>query len=199
MGQDTDAELLGRLRAGDERAFVALVQRHHDAMLRLACSFVPNVAVAEEVVQDTWVGVLRGIGSFEGRSSFRTWLFRILVNRARTTGARERRSVPVGDPEPAVDPSRFDDTGHWAAPPERWVEEADRRLDAAKLAGRLRSAIDDLPDRQREVVTLRDIEGLSSEEVCSVLEISEGSQRVLLHRARSRLRQAIETECGRPA
>ena len=152
--------------------------------------------MAEEVVQDTWLGVLRGLGGFEGRSSFRTWLLRILVNRARTTGARERRSVPVGDPEPAVDPSRFDDTGHWAAPPERWVEEADRRLDAAKLAGRLRSAIDDLPDRQREVVTLRDIEGLSSEEVCSVLEISEGSQRVLLHRGRSRLRQTLETEFG---
>ena len=110
-------------------------------MLRLACGYVPSVAVAEEVVQDTWLGVLRGLGGFEGRSSFRTWLLRILVNRARTTGARERRSVPVGDPEPAVDPSRFDDTGHWAAPPERWVEEADRRLDAAKLAGRLRSGL----------------------------------------------------------
>jgi len=183
VDQDPDADLLGRLRAGDEQAFVILVRRHHAAMLRLACGYVPSVAVAEEVVQDTWLGVLRGLGGFEGRSSFRT-------------GARERRSVPVGDPEPAVDPSRFDGTGHWAAPPERWVEEADRRLDAAKLAGRLRSAIDDLPDRQREVVTLRDIEGLSSEEVCSVLEISEGNQRVLLHRGRSRLRQALETEFG---
>jgi RNA polymerase sigma-70 factor, ECF subfamily len=197
VDQDPDAELLGRLRAGDEQAFVVLVRRHHDAMLRLACGYVPSVAVAEEVVQDTWLGVLRGIGGFEGRSSVRTWLFRILVNRARTTGVRERRSVAVGDPEPAVDPSRFDDTGHWAAPPERWVEEADSRLDAAKLAGRLRSAIDDLPDRQREVVTLRDIEGLSSEQVCSVLEISEANQRVLLHRGRSRLRQAFETEFGR--
>jgi RNA polymerase sigma-70 factor, ECF subfamily len=196
VDQDPDAELLGRLRAGDEQAFVVLVRRHHAAMLRLACGYVPSVAVAEEVVQDTWLGVLRGLGGFEGRSSFRTWLLRILVNRARTTGARERRSVPVGDPEPAVDPSRFDDTGHWAAPPERWAEEADRRLDAAKLAGRLRSAIDDLPDRQREVVTLRDIEGLSSEQVCSVLEISEGNQRVLLHRGRSRLRQFLETESG---
>jgi RNA polymerase sigma-70 factor, ECF subfamily len=196
VDQDPDAELLGRLRAGDEQAFVVLVRRHHAAMLRLACGYVPSVAVAEEVVQDTWLGVLRGLGGFEGRSSFRTWLLRILVNRARTTGARERRSVPVGEPEPAVDPSRFDDTGHWAAPPERWIEDADRRLDAAKLAGRLRSAIDDLPDRQREVVTLRDIEGLSSEEVCSALEISEGNQRVLLHRGRSRLRQFLETEFG---
>ena len=197
MDQDPDAELLGSLRAGDEQAFVTLVRQHHDAMVRLACGYVPSVAVAEEVVQDTWLGVLRGIGGFEGRSSVRTWLFRILVNRARTTGARERRSVAVGDPEPAVDPSRFDDTGHWAASPERWIEEADSRLDAAKLAGRLRSAIDELPDRQREVVTLRDIEGLSSDEVCSVLEISEGNQRVLLHRGRSRLRQALETEFGR--
>jgi RNA polymerase sigma-70 factor, ECF subfamily len=197
VDQDTDAELLVRLRAGDEEAFVTLVHRHHAAMLRLAACYVPNVAVAEEVVQDTWLGVLRGIGGFEGRSSIRTWLFRILVNRARTAGERERRSVAVADPGPAVDRSRFDATGHWSAPPEHWVDDADDRVDAAKLAGRLRSAIDELPERQREVVTLRDVEGLGSEEVCSVLDISEGNQRVLLHRARSRLRQALETEFGR--
>jgi RNA polymerase sigma-70 factor (ECF subfamily) len=197
VDQETDAELLGRLRAGDELAFVTLVRRHHAAMLRLAACYVPSAAVAEEVVQDTWLGVLRGIGGFEGRSSVRTWLFRILVNRARTAGARERRSIAIGDPGPAVDGSRFDATGHWAAPPERWVEEADDRVDAAKLADRLRSAVDDLPERQREVVTLRDVQGLSSEEVCSVLDISEGNQRVLLHRGRSRLRQVLETEFGR--
>jgi RNA polymerase sigma-70 factor, ECF subfamily len=197
VDQEADAELLGRLRAGDERAFVTLVRRHHAVMLRLAAGYVPSMAVAEEVVQDTWLGVLRGIGGFEGRSSVRTWLFRILVNRARTAGARERRSVAIGDSVPAVDRSRFDATGHWAAPPERWVEEADNRVDAAKLAGRLRLAVDDLPARQREVVLLRDVEGLSSEEVCGVLEISEGNQRVLLHRARSRLRQVLETEFGR--
>jgi RNA polymerase sigma-70 factor, ECF subfamily len=197
VDQETDAELLGRLRAGDERAFVTLVRRHHDAMLRLAACYVPSAAVAEEVVQDTWLGVLRGIGGFEGRSSVQTWLFRILVNRARTAGARERRSVAIGDPVPAVDRSRFDATGHWAAPPERWVEEAENRVDAAKLADRLRSAVGELPARQREVVLLRDVEGLSSEEVCGVLEISEGNQRVLLHRARSRLRQVLETEFGR--
>ena len=197
MDQETDAELLGRLRAGDERAFVTLVRRHHAVMLRLAAGYVPSMAVAEEVVQDTWLGVLRGIAAFEGRSSVRTWLFRILVNRARTTGARERRSVAIGDSVPAVDRSRFDATGHWAAPPERWVEEAEDRVDAAKLADRLRSAIGDLPGRQREVVLLRDVEGLSSEEVCGVLEISESNQRVLLHRARSRLRQVLETEFGR--
>jgi RNA polymerase sigma-70 factor, ECF subfamily len=197
VDQETDAELLGRLRAGDELAFVTLVRRHHAAMLRLAACYVPSAAVAEEVVQDTWLGVLRGIGGFEGRSSVRTWLFRILVNRARTAGARERRSIAIGDPGPAVDGSRFDATGHWAAPPERGVEEADDRVDAAKLADRLRSAVDDLPERQREVVTLRDVQGLSSEEVCSVLDISEGNQRVLLHRGRSRLRQVLETEFGR--
>jgi RNA polymerase sigma-70 factor, ECF subfamily len=197
VDQETDGELLGRLRAGDERAFVTLVRRHHAVMLRLAAGYVPSMAVAEEVVQDTWLGVLRGIRGFEGRSSVRTWLFRILVNRARTAGARERRSVAIGDSVPAVDQSRFDATGHWAAPPERWVEEAEDRVDAAKLADRLRSAIGDLPGRQREVVLLRDVEGLSSEEVCGVLEISEGNQRVLLHRARSRLRQVLETEFGR--
>jgi len=201
----TDAQLITALRAGDERAFVTLVHLHHDAMLRLASSFVPNGAVAEEVVQDTWVGVLRGIDGFEGRSSFRTWLFRILVNRARTAGARERRTIAVGDSgavsdtEAAVAASRFDSGGSWVSPPEHWIEEVEDRIEAGKLAGFLRTAIEDLPDRQRQVVTLRDIEGLTSEEVCSVLEISESNQRVLLHRGRSRLRQAIETGFGRPS
>ena len=205
MDSDTDAQLLSALRAGDERAFVTLVHRHHAAMLRLASSFVPNVAVAEEVVQDTWVGVLRGIDGFEGRSSLRTWLFRILVNRARTAGARERRTIAVGDTgavgdtETAVAASRFDGGGSWVSPPEHWIEEVEDRLEAGKLAGFLRTAIGDLPERQRQVVTLRDIEGLTSEEVCSVLEISESNQRVLLHRGRSRLRQAIETGFGRPS
>jgi RNA polymerase sigma-70 factor, ECF subfamily len=194
---DDDTELLRRLRAGDEQAFVFLVRRYHDAMLRLASSFVPSRAVAEEVVQDTWMGVVRGIGGFEERSSFRTWLFRILVNRARTTGERERRSIAVGTAEPAVDQSRFDAAGGWVAPPEQWVEDIDDRLRAGKLAGRIRSAIEELPARQREVVTLRDVDGLSSDEVCHVLEISDGNQRVLLHRGRSRVRQVLETEFGR--
>jgi RNA polymerase sigma-70 factor, ECF subfamily len=194
---DDDAELLDSLRAGDEQAFVVLVRRHHESMLRLACSFVPSLAVAEEVVQDTWMGVLRGIGGFEGRSSFRTWLFRILVNRARTAGVRERRSVAVGDAEAAVDASRFDEAGGWSAPPEHWIEDIDDRLRAGKMADRIRSAIEELPARQREVVTLRDVEGLSSNEVCEVLEITDGNQRVLLHRGRSRVRQVLETEFGR--
>jgi RNA polymerase sigma-70 factor (ECF subfamily) len=194
---DDDMKLLQRLRAGDEQAFVVLVRRYHDSMIRLASSFVPSRAVAEEVVQDTWMGVLRGIGGFEGRSSFRTWMFRILVNRAKTAGARERRSVAIGDTGPAVDQSRFDEAGSWVAPPEQWIEDVDDRLRAGKLADRVRSAIEELPARQREVVTLRDVEGLSSDEVCHVLEITDGNQRVLLHRGRSRVRQVLETEFGR--
>jgi RNA polymerase sigma-70 factor, ECF subfamily len=193
-----DSVLLDRLRDGDERAFVILVQRYRDSMLRIAAGYVPGQAVAEEVVQDTWVAVLRGLTSFEGRSSVRTWLFRILVNRARTTGARERRSFAIGDDlEPAVDQARFDATGAWAIPPAHWLDQLEDRLTAEKMAGRIRMAIADLPARQREVVTLRDIEGLGSVEVCSVLDITEANQRVLLHRGRSRLRQVLESEFGR--
>jgi RNA polymerase sigma-70 factor, ECF subfamily len=191
---DSDGELLLRLRSGDERAFVSLVERYHEPMLRLAVSFVPSRAVAEEVVQDTWLALLRGLDGFEGRASLKTWLFRILVNRARTTGTRENRSIPVADPEPAVDPSRFDASGGWADPPERWIEAAEGRMEAGKLADRIRIRMDELPARQREVVILRDVEEMSSEEVCSVLAISEVNQRVLLHRGRSRLRQLFEDE-----
>jgi RNA polymerase sigma-70 factor (ECF subfamily) len=198
MDRNTDEDLLDRLRAGDEQAFVTLVRRHHATMVRLALSFVPNVAVAEEVVQDTWLAALRGISGFEGRSSLRTWLFRILINRAKASGSRERRSVAIEDAGPAVEAARFGDNGQWLSAPEQWVEAAHDRQQAAKMADRIRTAIDDLPIRQREVVTLRDIEGLSSEQACAVLDITEGNQRVLLHRARSRLRQVIETEFGRP-
>ena len=191
---EADGELLLRLRSGDERAFVSLVQRYQEQMLRLATSFVPNQAVAEEVVQDTWLALLRGLDGFEGRSSLKTWLFSILVNQARTTGTKEHRSVPVPDPEPAVDPARFDAGGSWADPPEQWVEAAEGRLEAGKLADRLRALMDELPARQRQVVLLRDVDELSSEEVCSVLAISDGNQRVLLHRGRSRLRQLFEDE-----
>jgi RNA polymerase sigma-70 factor (ECF subfamily) len=193
---DPDAELLDRLRAGDERAFVVLVGRYHEPMLRLAASFVPSTAVAEEVVQDTWLAVLRGLERFEGRSSLKTWLFRILVNRARSTGTREQRSVPVADPEPAVDPERFGPAGAWADPPEHWIEAAEARMEAGKLADRIRAWIDELPARQREVVLLRDVEGMTSDEVCSVLELTGVNQRVLLHRGRSRLRQLLEDEFG---
>ena len=193
---DADASLVSRLRDGDEQAFTALVERYHSSMLALALSFVPSRAVAEEVVQDTWVAVLRGLGRFEERSSLRTWLFTILVNRARSTGVREARSVPVADAGPAVDASRFGPSGAWVQPPEHWIEEADSRLDAAKLTALLRGCLDGLPGRQREVVLLRDVEGLSSAEVCQVLTISEANQRVLLHRGRSKLRQLLESELG---
>ena len=191
---DSDGKLLLRLRSGDESAFVSLVERYHQPMLQLAASFVPSRAVAEEVVQDTWLAMLRGLSGFEGRSSLKTWLFRILVNRARTTGAREQRSVPVADPEPAVDPSRFDASGGWAEPPEHWIEAAEGRVEAGKLADRIRAWIDELPARQREVVFLRDVEGMSSQEVCAVLALSDVNQRVLLHRGRNRLRQLFEDE-----
>lgn len=195
---ESDAELIRRLRVGDEQAFVALVKRYNGSMLRIASSFVPNRAVAEEVVQDTWLAVLRGIARFEGRSSLRTWMFAILVNRARSTGTREQRSIPVADAGPVVDGSRFALDGAWLSPPEHWIEEAEDRLAAGKLADLLRSAMDDLPARQREVVALRDMEGMSSEEVCEVLAISEGNQRVLLHRGRSKLRQTLETALRGP-
>jgi RNA polymerase sigma-70 factor (ECF subfamily) len=190
---DDDARLLERLRAGDEAAFIALVAGHHDAMLRLASSFVSSRAVAEEVVQDTWLGVLRGIDRFEGRSSLRTWLFAILVNRARTTGVREARSIALGDAAPAVDGARFDATGAWASPPDQWVEDAEDRLGAAELAGHLHAALGQMPPRQRAVVTLRDVDGLDSDEVCELLSLSQANQRVLLHRGRSQLRHALES------
>jgi RNA polymerase sigma-70 factor (ECF subfamily) len=187
---ESDADLIGRLRAGDERAFVSVVERYQDQMIRLAGSFVPSRAIAEEVVQDTWLALLRGLDGFEGRSSLKTWLFQILVNRARTTGTREQRSVPVAAPEPAVDPSRFDTAGGWADPPQHWLE---ARSDL-RLVERIRDWVDMLPPRQRDVVLLRDVEGLDSDEVCSVLGLSDANLRVLLHRGRSRLRQLIENE-----
>ena len=193
---ESDGELLRRLRAGDERAFVILVERYNGTMLRLALSFVPSRAVAEEVVQDTWLAALRGLAAFEGRSSLKTWLFTILVNRARTTGVRESRSVPIDDVGPVVDASRFGPDGAWAVPPEHWIEEAENRVDAVKLSELLRIVLDTLPARQREVVLLRDVDELSSADVCQVLVISEANQRVLLHRGRAKLRQALESELG---
>jgi RNA polymerase sigma-70 factor (ECF subfamily) len=195
--EDSDSELVSRLRAGDEGAFAELAGKYQGAMLSMARGYVPSGAVAEEVVQDAWVGVLRGIGRFECRSSFRTWLFRIVVNRAISAGARERRSVPVEDMGRVVDASRFDAGGGWQVPPEPWADQVDDKVIAAKIAARILAAIDELPLQQREVVTLRDVEGLSSEEVCAVLDISNGNQRVLLHRGRGKLRQVIESEFGR--
>jgi RNA polymerase sigma-70 factor, ECF subfamily len=192
-----DDELLEGLRAGDEKAFVALVGRHNHAPFYVARSFVPTDAIAEEVVQDTWMAVVRGLSNFEGRSSIKTWLVRIAINRARSTRARESRVLPLSASETAVDPNRFDSRGHWITPPEYFLEDAEDRMVAASLSETIHSSLENLPEGQRQVVTLRDLEGLDSKEVCQLLEISEVNQRVLLHRGRSRLRQDLETKFGR--
>jgi len=188
-----DQELLDRLRKGDEEAFVMLVARYQQPMLRLARSMVSSQAVAEEAVQDTWMGVVRGVDRFEGRSSFKTWLFRILVNRSRSAGSHEPANAPL-EMLHAVDPARFDAQGQWADPLDRWTEESTNRLDAATWIPALKAALDDLPPRQRQVVLLCDVEDLTNEEACTVLGVSPGNQRVLLHRGRSRLREILEAE-----
>jgi RNA polymerase sigma-70 factor, ECF subfamily len=193
--------LVAALRRGDESAFMQLVREYGPMMLRVARMYVSSQAVAEEVVQEAWLGVLNGIGRFEGRSSLKTWIFRILTNTAKTRGQREARTVPLSslvlDDDPAVDPDRFlgDDTrfpGHWAAPPKRWEAQPEGRLLADEALDAIEREIAKLPALQASVITMRDVEGLDSEEVCNALEISETNQRVLLHRARSKVRQALE-------
>jgi RNA polymerase sigma-70 factor, ECF subfamily len=199
-----DHALVERLRAGDEEAFMDLVERWSPSMLRVARMYVPSQAVAEDVVQETWLGVLTGIDRFEGRSSLRTWVFSILVNRARTRGERERRTVPFaslareeteGDFS-AVDADRFvrdgAQLGAWAAPPVRWWEEPERALDSGEAVARIEAEIEKLPETQRLVITMRDVLGMSSQDVRSALDISETNQRVLLHRARSKVRAGLE-------
>jgi RNA polymerase sigma-70 factor (ECF subfamily) len=193
---DPDSELIERLRAGDEQAFVELVNRYHASMVRVASSFVPSRAVAEEVVQDTWLGVLRGIDRFEGRSSLKTWIFRILVNRAKTTGAREPRSVEL-DTGDGLSSDRFTSEGTWREPPAVWSDDIEDRLAAPEVAARIRLMVERLPESQRQVVTLRDVEGLSSGDVCAMLGITEGNQRVLLHRARTRIRATLADDLGK--
>jgi RNA polymerase sigma-70 factor, ECF subfamily len=191
---EMDVELLAELREGNEDAFVRLVERYQGRMLRFARSMVPTAAVAEEVVQDTWMAVVTGLERFEGRSSLKTWLFRILANRARTAGARERRGgAPAG---PAVDPSCFDASGAWIHPVEPWTDRSDDRLDAARWMPVMRAALDGLPERQRQVVMLRDVEGLSSDDVCDALGVSKGNERLLLHRGRTKLRQVLQAHHG---
>jgi len=189
--------LVERLRNRDEQAFMELVERYGASMLRVAMSFVRSRAVAEEVVQDAWIGVLRGIDRFEGRSSLKTWLFRIVVNNAKTRGEREARSMPftaVVD-EPAVEPERFLGADHplfpggWSSPPHAWPEE---KLEAKEVRGVIDGVISELPPQQRQVITLRDVLGFDAEETCNALGLTEVNQRVLLHRARSRVRRALE-------
>jgi len=193
---DSDLELLTRLREGDEEAFVMLVGRYQQAMLRLALAYVPSRAVAEEAVQDTWMGVVKGIELFEGRAAFKTWLFRILINRARSAGTREQRHA-ARELHHAVDPIRFDVNGQWADPVERWSDDSEDRLEAATWGPALQSGLEHLPPRQRQVVVLRDMEGLSGDEVCNLLDISVGNQRLLLHRGRTRLSEVLEAHIAK--
>lgn len=200
--EQRDSDLVAALRAGDEAAFARIVREWHASLLRVAQIFVPSRAVAEEVVAETWLRVLGALERFEGRSSLKTWVFRILVNTAKTRAQREGRVLPFSAlndpgrvPEAAVDPDRFrpeDDPrfpGHWSAPPAELPEE---RLLAAETRARIAAAIDALPATQAAVIRLRDIDGWTAEEVRNALDITDVNQRVLLHRARSRVRQALE-------
>jgi RNA polymerase sigma-70 factor (ECF subfamily) len=199
-----ETELVAALRSGDESAFGYLVDAHSAWLLRLARQYVSTDAVAMEVVGDTWLAVIKGIDGFEGRSSLRTWIARILMNQARTRGVREARSVPFasaappGDGEPGgFDPDRFvsglrGDAGRWSRPPTDWSTLPEARVESSETVDRIRAAIAMLPERQRDVITLRDVEGWTSAEVCEALGLSEGNQRVLLHRARSGVRRALD-------
>jgi RNA polymerase sigma-70 factor, ECF subfamily len=195
-----EVALVEALRAGDESAFSLLVSRYGGPMLRIAQLYVRSRAVAEEVVQDAWIGVLNGSARFEGRSSLKTWIFRIVANTAKTRAAKEGRSVPfsaLGADEPSVDPDRFrgpEDRypGHWATPPSSWAGAPEERLLASETLALVEHAIGELPPAQAIVITMRDVEGFDADQVCDALEISETNQRVLLHRARSKVRRALE-------
>jgi RNA polymerase sigma-70 factor (ECF subfamily) len=195
--EDEDA-LLERLRSGDEVAFADLVAANDAALRRVARSFVRTSAAADEVVGETWLAVIAGLPKFEGRSSLRTWIFGILVNKARTRGVREARSVPFSaleqDSGPTVDPDAFTSDGSWRSAPRRLETDPEHRLLAAELRTRLLEAIDRLPPRQRAVLVMRDVVGLDPMEVSRLLELSEGNQRVLLHRGRARVRAELADE-----
>ena len=196
-----EAALLARLRAGDEAAFEALVARHYGTMLAIAQTYVKGRAVAEEVVQETWLAVIQGLDRFEGRAALKTWILAILVNKAKRRGVREARVLPFAalgadDEQPAVAPDRFrgpEDAfpGHWRAYPGNW-QAADAAVEDRETLRVAMRAIAELPPTQQTVIRMRDVEGYSSEEVCSALEVSEANQRVLLHRARSKVRAALE-------
>jgi RNA polymerase sigma-70 factor (ECF subfamily) len=197
-----DARLVDGLRRRDDAAFAELMREYGAAMLRVAQMYVSSRAVAEEVVQEAWLAVLKGIDRFEGRSSLKTWIFRILANTAKTRGMREARSVPLSalgedDDGSGVDVDRFFGPdarfpGHWSAPPESWAGAPEERLVAGETLEVIQREIERLPPLQAAVITMRDVEGFSAEEVCNSLDISETNQRVLLHRARSRVRRALE-------
>jgi RNA polymerase sigma-70 factor (ECF subfamily) len=196
-----EATLVDALRRRDDRAFAWLLDQYNGSLRRVAMSFVPSRAVADEVVQETWLGVVRGIDGFEGRSSVKTWIYRILMNVGRTRGERERRTVPFADAfaddAPSFAPERFRTPpapypGHWSNPPAPWDEQPADRLMSSETLAIVRRAIDRLPLGQQTVMRLRDIEGWTSSEVCELLELTEANQRVLLHRGRARVRQVLE-------
>jgi RNA polymerase sigma-70 factor, ECF subfamily len=199
-----EAQLLSALRAGVEAAFEHLIDMYHTAMVRLASIYTPNRRVAEEAVQETWIAVLQGLDRFEGRSSLKTWIFSILVNRARTIAQREGRYVLIDSLEdaepsdPVISRDRFYPADHpqwpntWISAPPAWDSIPERKLESDETRRVIEQAIGELPANQRAVITLRDMEELSSEEACNILEISETNQRVLLHRARTRVRRALE-------
>jgi RNA polymerase sigma-70 factor, ECF subfamily len=201
-----EARLVAALRAGDEAAFRELIRMYGGGMLRVAQMYVSSRAVAEEVVQEAWLGVLNGIDRFEGRSSLKTWLFRIVANTAKTRGVREARSLPFSafaddEGEATVSPDRFLGSGerfagHWSVPPSNWARLPEGSLLAAETMDVVRRAIDRLPPAQRSVLTLRDVEGLEADEVCNALDLTETNQRVLLHRARAKVRAALEEYLG---
>jgi len=189
------------LRNGDERAFEVLVGRHAPGMLRVARTFVASDSAAEDVVQDTWVAVMRGLDLFEERCSVKTWLYRILINRAKSSGIGERRTIPIGplhDDDPTVDPGRFHSggepgvRGHWCEPPRPWQRDPQAQAVGAELLQQLRAAIEQLPESQRQVVILRDVEEMSAAETAELLSLSAANQRSLLHRGRARLRTTLE-------
>jgi RNA polymerase sigma-70 factor (ECF subfamily) len=202
-----DLQLVAALRRRDERAFVALIDRFHPSLVRLALTYVHNRAVAEEVAQETWQGVLEGLDRFEGRAGLKTWIFRILTNRAKTRGQREGRAVPFSalagpDEEaerpdvPAVEPDRFRAEepwrDHWVSAPRPWEGAPEAHLLRKETRRVVEEAVATLPPGQRDVIVLRDVEGCSADEVCAIVGVSEANQRVLLHRARSRVRRALE-------
>ena len=203
---ERDADLVGRLRAGDQAAFRELVRRHHQAMVRFAETFVPSRAIAEEVAQDAWLGIIKGIDRFEGRAALSTWIFRIVANIGRTRGERERRAHAtailadeLADGSPSVTPDRFAGPrgrGAWCNPPAHWSELPDERVLSQDTFDRVAAIAASLSENQRRVFVLRDIEGWSPAEVCTLLDLTEVNQRVLLHRARSRVRAALEDELG---
>jgi RNA polymerase sigma-70 factor, ECF subfamily len=189
-----DAELVDQLRAGEEKALTELVTRYQSLFIRVAQYYVRDRATAEDVAQETWIAVIRGAEKFEGRSSVKTWLLRILVNRARSIGQRDHRSVPV-DPSGTAGSelaARFDDGGMWRDPPVPFTETIEDGIVNEPIVRRVRAAIERLPDVARAVVTLRDVEGLSTSEVATLLELSEANVRVILHRSRSRIRSEVE-------